>query len=363
MVIDDRDRSFFLEEFRRITVAVAVEDATPAGLAVLERVVDELVGNQTRVVVVVGGEPTAVEVADRLRAEVAGPHPADGTGDRAAQFLSRLWLLLCDRGVVVVPSVGASCATDAAGLAVQVRLPKLVLTGGAERWDVALRSFITLDQLDAELGVLDDLPGGRATRTAMRDAIEGGVPSVNLCRLDQLDVELFTFDGAGTLCTEHDFLEARPFGLDELPTVEDFVAKGVSQGYLRPRTREEVARLLVTGLGVHVVGSGHLVGIGALETAAYRADGVGEIASLFAAGRFTGGGVGWRLVTALVERAEQQGLRAVFACTVSPDAETLFERNGFHRVDPGEVPAAKWDGYDEDRRRRVRCVWRDLGEG
>lgn len=358
--VDARDRAFFLEEFRRITIAVAVDSPDADELDALSLVVDELVANRTRVIVIVRGEEAAADLAARLGADVTWPHPADGSGDRAARFVSTLWPALLARGVVVVPSVGASGPGDAADLAVLLGVPKLVLTGDVERWGVDLPSFVTLRDLDDGLAALDGRPGGSATRRAIRAAVQGGVPSVNVCRLVDLDEELFTFDGAGTLCTARDFLEARPFVIDELPTVEDFVDRGVQQGYLRPRDRAEVARLLVTGVGVHVVGSGHLVGIGSLETAPYREEQVGEVGALFAAGRFTGGGVGWRLVRALVDRAVEHRLRAVFACTVSADAETLFERNGFRRVDPSVVPPAKWDGYDPDRRARVRCFWRDL---
>jgi amino-acid N-acetyltransferase len=360
--VDARDRAFFLEEFRRITIGVAVDSPGPDELDALTLVIDELVANRTRVIVIARDEPAAARIADRLGAEVTWPSPDDGSADRAARFVSRLWPPLLGQGVVVVPSVGVSGPADAADLAVALGLPKLVLTGDVGRWAAELPSFVTLGELDGGLAALDGEPGGTATRRAIRTAVQGGVPSVNVCRLVDLDEELFTFDGAGTLCTARDFLEARPFVIDELPTVEDFVDRGVQQGYLRPRDRAEVGRLLATGVGVHVVGSGHLVGIGSLETAPYHEEQVGEIGALFAAGRFTGGGVGWRLVRALIDRAVDLRCRAVFACTVSPDAETLFERNGFRRVDPSAVPPAKWIGYDAERRRHVRCFWRELDE-
>jgi amino-acid N-acetyltransferase len=47
------------------------------------------------------------------------------------------------------------------------------------------------------------------------------------------------------------------------------VAQGTADGVLRPRSRQEVARLAVTGLGAKVVGSGHLAGVVGLETEAY----------------------------------------------------------------------------------------------
>ena len=99
---------------------------------------------------------------------------------------------------------------------------------------------------------------------------DGGVTNVNLCRPEDIDRELFTFDGAGTLFTSGGYVELGPLRVDDLPAVERLVAQGTADGLLRPRTRLEVARLAVTGLGARVVGSGHLAGIVSLDTERLR---------------------------------------------------------------------------------------------
>ena len=136
------------------------------------------------------------------------------------------------------------------------------------------------------------------------------------------------------------------------------MAQGVADGVLRPRDRHEVARLAVTGLGAKVVGSGHLAGIAGLEVAAYADQQVAEISSLYTVSRFSGAGAGGLWVDALVERAAEAGLEAVFAVTVSSAAGAFFVRRGFEEVDQDRVPPVKWDGYDPERRRQARVFWR-----
>jgi len=47
----------------------------------------------------------------------------------------------------------------------------------------------------------------------------------------------------------------------------------------------------------------------------------------------------------------------LFACTSNPRAASFFERDGFARVGPTEVPARKWKGR---RRPFPEVFWRDL---
>jgi amino-acid N-acetyltransferase len=62
-------------------------------------------------------------------------------------------------------------------------------------------------------------------------------------------------------------------------------------------------------------------------------------------------------VEGLVERASADGLRGVFAVTVAEAAASLFVRKGFVEVGHDAVPAAKWAGYDLERRGSARVFW------
>lgn len=390
MEIATPDRSFFLEEFRRITIVLAIDDvlceemprddtpgdagndSTKTDLAVLGRVVRDLVANETRVVLVVS-EETVAAATDAIApiTELVGtdaqrlPDNLDDDlgGNGSGAFFSALWTALAENRTAVVSA--EECLAGSARLAARLGVTKLVLATRLAGWGDPVRNLVTLAELTEEAGSPQDPAAdtdlvGRSVADAVTVALEGGVNSVNVCRLAALEEELMTFAGAGTLFTTTDFLEARPFRIDELSTVEDFVRRGVREGFLRARSRDEVGELMATGLGVHVVGSGHLAGIGALETRRYTPDRLGEISCLYAVERFTGEGVGQRLVTALVNRASDAGLRAVFACTVAEEAVRFFERCGFRVVEHDDVPGEKWDGYDPDRRSAVRCLWLDL---
>jgi N-acetylglutamate synthase-like GNAT family acetyltransferase len=92
----------------------------------------------------------------------------------------------------------------------------------------------------------------------------------------------------------------------------------------------------------------------------YSDDQAAEIASLYTLTRFIGEGVGSHLVRFAAERASDRACRFIFACTTSPRVEAFFERNGFRKVDSGEVPETKWRAYDPARRAQVACLRRDL---
>jgi amino-acid N-acetyltransferase len=197
---------------------------------------------------------------------------------------------------------------------------------------------------------------------AVDRALGGGVTNVNLCRAVDLDRELFTFDGAGTLFTSGGYLDLGPLRVDDLASVERLVAQGVADGLLRPRTRHEIARLAVDGLGARVVGSGHLAGIVSLETDRYRSERMGEVACLYTVSRFSGAGAGALLLDGLASRARELGLLSVFAVTVSDAAAAFFTRRGFREGGHDAVPAAKWEGYDVARRAEARVFVRDVGD-
>jgi amino-acid N-acetyltransferase len=118
-----------------------------------------------------------------------------------------------------------------------------------------------------------------------------------------------------------------------------------------------VERVLVNGFGAFVEGR-HLAGIGALLR--WEGTGAAEIASLYTLTRFVGEGIGAHLVTFACERARTLGCGRVFAVTTSDRVVGFFERLGFARVEPAEVPAAKWEGYDSERQARARCLCRRL---
>ncbi|MBS1849246.1 MAG: GNAT family N-acetyltransferase [Actinobacteria bacterium] len=329
------ERAFFREEFRQRTVVIAV---AAADLATITAPVDELLAGGSRVVIVAGGTGPLIS---------AWPvRPASILGDPAA-----LWLGVVESGAVVVAARG-DAATEAADLAARFGVTKLVIADAAGGCG---RSFASLEDVESIAGSRPKLAA------AIRSALESGVDGVNVCRADDLDTELFTFDGAGTLFTRHGYVQVDRLGVDDLGVVEQLVARGVAEGFLRPRSRAEVIGLALDGLGARVGSSGTLAGLGALEVERYASDRLAEVTCLYTVNRYSGEGIGGRLVDGLVRSARDRGVDSVFACTVSDRAAGLFVRCGFDEVPDERLPEAKWVGYDPDRRRRVTALWLDLG--
>ncbi|QXC63007.1 GNAT family N-acetyltransferase [Aquihabitans sp. G128] len=346
---------------------LALAEPEPETIASIRRAAAALAGGGARLVLVVG---TAADVIGGDRAGLAAALPSTpvvlvgsaegaGSGDDP-DWMAQLWLAITDRSEVVVEVPAGTESLVGADLAAALRALKLVLTDPGGGWGSPAKSFV--DVHDPERGfeaALADRQGG-AVVAAVRTALAGGVTSVNLCPPEQVDEELFTFDGVGSLFTSGDYLRLDPLRVDDLPAVEELVAQGVADGLLRPRSRLDVARLAVTGLGARVQSSGHLAGLVGLDVSAYAAEGLGEVASLYTVSRFSGAGAGGLLVDGLAEHAAALGLRAVFAVTVSADAAAFFARKGFTEVGHDAVPPAKWAGYDASRKAQARVFWRDV---
>jgi amino-acid N-acetyltransferase len=344
------EKGFYLDEFHGRTLGVAAEAPELGDPAPLLAVLGELAANDTRAVVI------STEAAALRR--LLGGAPAQADDPRLPATVWRCF----ERGPWAGVAVRDREGFPAAGLAVAVRLglSKVVWidpAGGLRRPDGTRDSFVDRDELR---GIVAAGSSGEAAERIgllgeIERALDAGVAAVNLTTLAGLADELFTYAGSGTLFSRQRYVEVRPLGLDDFDPANDLIARGVAEGYLAPRPPEEVEAVLVNGFGAFVEGV-HLAGIGAL----LAQDAGGEIASLYTLTRYLGGGIGGHLIRFAVERAAQAGLRFVFACTTSERVVTFFEANGFREVPAEEIPAAKWDGYDPERRERVRCLRREL---
>lgn len=364
------ERSFYEQEFAGSAIVVALARPTATVAEEVCRVATSLGRVGAPLVLVVGTE--APEQTDRLVAAlhaVVGRAPAivGGVGVDDAPLdvdrLADLWLAVHASPAVVVPVPEGREAVAAAELATAVRAIKVVFTDPVGGWGDPPRSFV--DVTDPSSGFRAELSGrqGGSLVPAIERALAGGVVNANLCRAVDLDRELFTFDGTGTLFTRGGYLRLDRLRVDDLPAVEALFAQGVEAGLLKPRSRHEIARLAVTGLGARVNGGDHLAGVVSLEREPYVGAGVAEVAALYAVSRFSAAGAGGLLVDGLLSQAADEGLEAVFAVTVSDLAAAFFTRKGFVEVGQDDVPAAKWVGYDPTRRAAARVFLRPVTDG
>jgi amino-acid N-acetyltransferase len=371
------EKDFYLEEFRGRSVLIAFAPACVAGgpdLRPLAAAVCDLVRNGTRVLLWWPAATRAVErrlltalagVArrrdpgridvPRVRVDATAP-----SGSAVEALLSRLWVALRrERLCVLLVGGPITFPRPASLLAARLRIPKLVLVddhGGLEAGEGTRLSFVDENVLETLLRQGEAEWSGfgerRVLLAAVREALWGGVESVNLCTPQGIGDELFTYVGSGTLFTQGDYCHVEPLGLDDFARAERLLERGRREGLLKPRSPEEMAELLTVGFGATICGR-HLAGVAGLLAAPYAAERAAEIVGLYTITRFKGEGIGERLVGRLLAEADRRGYVYVFACAIDDRAQQFFTRLGFERVGGDDVPARKWVGYDPRRRARV----------
>ncbi|GAC66661.1 GNAT family N-acetyltransferase [Gordonia soli] len=353
------ERDFFIEEFRGTTIVVALPVLSAGALTAVKRTISEFGTGDTRFVFVVPADDV-----QSITAAIDGL-AVKGSTEWGADVVADLWLAIADsHRVVVGAALGAGAASavarTAGAVSASVRASKMVLTDPGGGWGTPPRSFADIDvhrdRLAAHLterGLDDFAP-------AAEHALAGGAYSVNLCRAEDLEFELLTFDGRGTVLTQGRYLHLAELQVDDFPAIEALVAQGVREGVLKPRSRIEVARMAVGGLGARVLRTGHLAGIVGLEVDRYAGTGFGEVSGLITVAEFSGLGAGGLLIDGLSDLCRARGIANLFAVTVSADAADFFARRGFREVGRQDVPAAKWDGYDSDRLEVARCFLRSV---
>ena len=346
------ERTFYQQEFRGRTLGIALAQPGEADPGLLAPVLAALAE---------GGAGAVVLAAERAVLEKAGAPRVLEAG--AERLEGEVWRRLREHGRVgVAVGTGPSFAAACRRLMERLGISKLVWVdagGGLHREVGGRASFLDLDELRRLLS--PDGPLARDPRIALwrqvEALLEAGIAAVNVCDLPGVDDELFTYAGSGTLFTRERYVSVRPLGVDDYDAAHDLLRRGVAEGYLAPRTPEQIDAVLASGFGAFVEDH-HLAGIGALLV---RPGGrLGEIASLYTLTRFLGEGIGTPLLTFAARRARAQGLRGIFACTTSQRVGRFFERQGYHQVPPDEIPPEKWRDYDPERRPKVRCYRLEL---
>lgn len=307
------------------------------------------------------------QLAQRRAARPSAPVLLNSTGT-VEQMCLPLWDVLRTSRLVIgtwPADAAVSLARGAQRIAVGLRVYKLVYLDplGGLTHDGTRLSFLTGPALHALLHPEHTeatwLAARRPVLEAMDEALAGGVTSASLCALADVEQELLTYEGGGTLFTRAEYCQIEKLGIDDFHEVETLLDRAEQAGYLKPRTPHETARLLLHGYSARL-GPASMEPAGFCALLPYDDDNAAEIAGLFTITRYQGEGVGGRLVEALVQEAQRQRLTYIFACTTQPGAQRLFTRHGFQRVASDAVAAAKWQGYDPERRARVAVYRRDL---
>jgi N-acetylglutamate synthase-like GNAT family acetyltransferase len=329
------EKQFYLRSFRHRSFVIHV--AHPYTAKDVRPLVSELIENDTVVVTVASNASRRLEPL-----KIAAPRSATLDED-----LVELGSHLLSRGAAWVrkPSRlhGLRALDFSCRLAVRLGVHKLVVVDprGGLHSETVHRSFIDAPTALRLARSGADLGGWRANEIErIVDALRAGVEAVNLTTADDIEAELFTYEGAGTLVTADDYCRVAPLRADDFAQAHDLLDRGEREGFLLPRDAHARARLLLCGYGAWF--EGRLAGVAGLETELYRRERYAEIIGLYTITRFKGEGVGSDMLDYLLGVAEDKGCHAVFACTANDRAGSFFLRNGFVRVSPSDVPAEKW---------------------
>jgi len=374
------EKDFYLDEFRGKSLLFALRAADLRSEAERNEAVEvlrTLLRNETKVVLLLETTDTVIErhavkvlchyLGTRTKISSFSPIVMSPAAPEDA-LLEQIWTVLRAAPLFVGLWPGTahcSLVTRAQRIAVRLKVHKLVLidAAGGITTNGSQFSFMNgpvlhelLRQGEAEWA---GLGGRRPLPEAGGGALEGGVASVTLCPLSGLARELFTYEGCGTLFTLTDYCSVDRLGIDDFYEVEKLLQRGEREGYLKGRTPQEITKLLLHGYGARLgVAPGELAGFCALLP--YAGDNVGEVAGLYTITRFQGEGIGGRLIATTISEGTQRGFAYLFGCTTQEGAQRLFERQGFCRVTPEDVPAAKWQGYSAERKQHLAIYRRDL---
>ncbi|MBF0270687.1 MAG: GNAT family N-acetyltransferase [Magnetococcales bacterium] len=364
------EKDFFLKAFRGLTLTLALSgesDLNPVTLNALVGVVRDLLAHQVKVLVLAQPVESVRPFLDALALRLSGGgERLTLEGDAIPPALWRQAAPFITLEIPVEPVAGYW--ERVARLGACLRLPRVLVIhrdGGAGWLDGKGErlSFVNPARLKRFL-VEDPSPYDSPARAQLQRTIlallSGGVGAVSLCRLLDLENELFSYEGQGVFFSRRHYCQVRPLNLDDYTQAAAVIRRGEQEGFLLPRGDADLTAILVQGYGAFI-SEQHLSGVCGLVTAPYRRVNAGEITALYALTRFQGEGVGGRLVTRLIQEARRQRLETLFACVGDPRAVAFFQHHGFRKVAPEALPEEKWHCYDPARKARIICLSRSPG--
>ncbi|MBF0109422.1 MAG: GNAT family N-acetyltransferase [Magnetococcales bacterium] len=355
------EKEFFLDVFRGRTLCFALvdheaTDAFPSFTACLE----ELSAAEVRSVVFVIAASRGQELLERFLAQGQDLRWQRIEAGQLPDIPPDLWKR--KSGIFPV-AIHASDLADFLDRIVQLarrwRISRMMLLerhGGLKDGQGRLVNFINFGKL-SELTAHSRMafhPLLELLLPVIQGLLSHGVAAVGLCRMEEVQRELFTYEGSGTFFSCRHYCEVRLLVWDDFSQVATLIHQGVKEGFLLPRSEERISNILLNGFGAFISGR-HLAGVAALVTEGYEAENAGEVVALYALTRYQGEGIGVRLVKRLKEEGRRRGLHFLFSCTRQSRVMEFFQRQGFITAEHQQIPRAKWQGYDLERKESVRC--------
>jgi amino-acid N-acetyltransferase len=164
--------------------------------------------------------------------------------------------------------------------------------------------------------------------------------------------ELFSNLGSGAMVYADAYESIRPIRGADIPDILRLMDPLMQQGILIRRGAEDILEH-IDDYGVFEI-DGSIHACGALHD---WGGGQGEIAAVATDPLYANMGLGRKIVSCLIDRAEKKGLRRVFVLTTR--TQDWFETLGFREAAVGSLPEGKRRLYDRERNSKVFAL--DLG--
>ena len=158
--------------------------------------------------------------------------------------------------------------------------------------------------------------------------------------------ELFSNLGAGTMVYADEYESIRALRSNDIPDILRLMEPLMQEGYLIRRTPEDIQNKKDDYAVFEIDGQIHACG--ALHN---WGESQGEIAAIATDSGYADLGLGRRVVSFFIDRAQKSGLRRVFVLTTR--THDWFEALGFRESTVETLPAKKRETYDTSRNSKV----------
>lgn len=226
----------------------------------------------------------------------------------------------------------------------------------------AKKMFFSIQDEGLRFGdALQSYPTPESVRHALSEGVALNMPAsrleVLLCEQERtgIDVvlvgaregsvfeEVFTHAGSGTLFSREYTNELRPAEAKDLRELMAIMTPQIADGSLTAMSEDKLLELMPS-FWVYTVNSQVVAGAALIEFGD-----ASELSKLCTLPRYQAKGRARAVVEALLEKAQGEGRRYVFALTVQDYVGKFFERIGFVRVARDELPEAWKAQYDLTR--------------
>ncbi|MEG3639933.1 GNAT family N-acetyltransferase [Magnetococcus sp. PR-3] len=356
------EQGFFLKSLhQQVVVLVLLEPLDDSAWQQLDASMQHLQSGGVRLLVLAAQQMIPHELEKKGAKLELGEQALYAPQHRAWPLLHQLWQGQKSRVTVMLgdaDQLGMNQLTDFLCPLRPNRVLLLRREGGVKDHQGGWINFVSLAQLSE---IRSQRPAHEyPVLSAIGLLLENGVHSVSLCKPENLERELLTYEGAGTYFSTDHYCGVERLRLDHFSEVESLIRRGEGEGFLMNRPEEHLFTLMAEGWGAFVGGSSRLAGVVGLLTEPYQESFAGEVISIYTLTRYKGNGVGARLLQTVAEHAIARSLNYLFAATQSERVAAFFRRNGFRMVELDEIPMAKWEGYDPSRKASAYGLRLDL---